>query len=116
MGPDGGLTTAVGLALTGIDHHDLFHIAVAIPIVIGKVHLFVHLLTGLHDHLVGVRIIVVWRHVLSVILIVVTHQYRTYHIERQLQQSVALVVEIITHTTLKPTLTEALLVGNPAEQ
>ena len=35
--------TAVGLTLAGIDHEHLIHLSVVIPVVVGKVHLFIGL-------------------------------------------------------------------------
>ena len=116
MGPDGGAAAAVSLALSGINHHHLFHIAVTIPVVIGKIHFLIHQLTCFHNHLIGALIVVVWWHVGAVVLVVFTHPDRSYHIERQFKHPVALVAEVITHTTLEASFAEAPLVGNLIEQ
>lgn len=100
MLPDGvGESVAVGsLAVSGIDEINLIYFAVAVPVVVGEVYLVGSELTCLVHHSCGVDIIAV-----SVVGSVGCHLLRhvdgSYDVKLKVEESVALIVEIVVNGT-----------------
>ena len=94
--PDVVGTAAVGLALAGIDYEDLVHLAVAVPVVVGEVDILVGGDAHLLHHLIRV-LVVIFAVVLAVVLVVVHQRVRPHDVEDQVEQSAALVSEVVSH-------------------
>ena len=100
MLPDGvGESVAVGsLAVSGIDEINLICLAVAVPVVVGEVDLVGSELTCLIHHSCGVDIVAV-----SVVGSVSSHLLRhgdgSYDVKLKVEESVALIVEIVVNGT-----------------
>ena len=113
MGPDGaGAATAI-LAQTGINHHYLIHYAIAVPVVVGKIHFIVNGLTGLNEHLARMEVEIQGTAVLTVVGVGLGHRDRTHHVEGEVEEVTTLVQEVIVDAAMKSVAAgEALLVGN----
>ena len=98
MRPDGVRITPRCLTLTGIKHINLLHFLVAIPVIISKVHLSFHGVTGVNDHLCRVFIIA-FLGPSTVKLRWLRERNRTNDIEREVERTVTLVEEIVVNTT-----------------
>ena len=94
--PDGLESSPLCLAITSIDDVHLIHLAVVVPVVIGKVHRAVCQSACLGHHLGRVLVITV-RVVLSVIAQLATHRDRPHDIEREIKLPIALTVEVVVN-------------------
>ena len=111
MGPDGTLCTTVGFALSTVDHVDLIHLAIAIPVVVGIVNIIIGQLQGLNDHLGRIHVIAL-RVVLSVVGVGLRHGVGAHNVEVQFEDTFALGIEIVVHGPLERAMVEILLVGD----
>ena len=96
MGPDGVLDVAVGLALAGVEDEDLVDLAVAVPVVVGEVDLGVGSLAHLDNHVLGTQVVAIVI-VGTIVGVVVQGGVGAYDVERQFEQSVRLVAEVVGH-------------------
>ena len=96
VGPDGVGSTAVGLALAGIEHEHLVHLAVAVPVVVGEVHFGICLLTGFFDHRFGTHVVALGV-VGAIVFLVVAHGVGAHHVEVEFELSGALLLEVVGH-------------------
>ena len=96
MRPDAGGGATLRFAVAGIDDKHLVHLAVAVPVVVGKVHLLIGQLAGFHNHLDGVL-----RITARIVLAVVRHIFRNrdgaHHVEGEVQLSVGLLLEVVVY-------------------
>ena len=94
------LVVSVGLAIACIQYIHLVDIAVAIPVIVGKVHLGIRSLTALHDHHLWPKVVAP-----TVIGTIVGHVvgkfHRPYDIEVKLEGATALRKEIVLHRTIE---------------
>ena len=112
MGPHGVLAATGSLTQSGIEHVHLVHLAVAVPVVVGKVHIAVNGLAGFTDHGFGIRVFVI-RVVASIVARVVFQRHGPHHIERQVELTTALGTEVVVHAALESLFAgEARLVDN----
>ena len=70
MGPDSIGVTAVSLSFSCIEHEHFFCLAIAIPVIVGKVHIIIGFFASLYNHVFCMHVIAITI-VLTVILIVV---------------------------------------------
>ena len=111
MGPDGALCTTVGFALSAVDHVDLIHLTIAIPVVVGIVNIIIGQLQGLNDHLGRIHVVAL-RVVLSVVGVGLRHGVGAHNVEVQFEDTFALGIEIVVHGPLERAMVEILLVGD----
>ena len=109
--PDSAGSTAVGLALTGIDHIDLLHLIVTVPVVVGIVHFSVSQLQGFNHHL-GRMFVVTLGVIRAIVGLFLADSYRAYHVEVQFELTLALLQEVVAHRTFKVAFRIILPVGN----
>ena len=96
MRPDGIISAAVSLALTGIDHIDLLHGAVSVPVIVGIVHILVGKLDSFNHHLCRVLVAAVTV-VAAIVCLRVADRYRANDVKGQLEQPLALRLEVVIH-------------------
>ena len=95
MWPDGVDATTVGFAFPGIDHKDFVDESVAVPVVVGKVHLRIGSHTHLRHHLLGTQVIAI-AVIFAVVFITMFQSIGAYHVEDHVEQAAALIAEIVS--------------------
>ena len=111
VGPDGIVSTAVGLALAGIDDIHLINLAVAVPVVFRIVDIDIGQLAGLTRHLARTHVVALIV-VAAVVRLRVGHRHGAYDVELQFELPHALGVEVVVHRPLEIAFVEVLFVGN----
>ena len=105
------LVAAVGFARTGIKHIHLIHFAIAVPVVVGEIHVGISHPTRLHNHSSGVHIFVVLI-VAAVVFSVVGQGVGTHDVEIQLEKALALGKEIVIDRAHELVVHEIRFVGD----
>ena len=111
VGPDGVGHVAIGFAVAGIDDIDLIDLAVAVPIIVGIVHVVIGQLHSLDDHFSRMKVVAV-AVVASVVGLSARHGVRTGNVEGQVKEAHALGVEVVVNRTHEAALLEVLFVGD----
>ena len=94
VGPDVVRNISIGLTLACIEHEDLVHLAVAVPIIVGEVDISIGGPANFGNHLLGMHIVTILI-VLTVVLVVFLGNIGTHNIKHQFKQSCRLVAEIV---------------------
>ena len=111
MRPDSIIRTTIGFALTGIDHIHLLHFFVAVPVIVGKIHITIGLLQGLNNHRCRMLVVTI-AVVTAIVCLCVGHGIGTYHIKGKQELTIALGFEVVVHRALETAIGEVRLVGN----
>ena len=95
--PNRTLVCAGGLSVASVDNEDEVNVAAVVPVILCHVNTFVMcLLKTLVDHINGLFLVVV-----AIIFIVGRHHVRAFHVEGEVETSVALGEEIVFHAAHK---------------
>ena len=112
------LRIVVMLSLASINHIDLIHLTVMVPVVIGKIYLWILLVDqkyGLFYHDIWI-LVIINSIVLSIIAIIFGDSDGTHHIERQVKLPSTLCMEIVFHTSHKLTIRKTYLIRHSVEE
>ena len=90
-----------GLSLAGIDDVDLLHLAVAVPVVVGEVHLVLDGPAGIGDHL-RCPFVVSAGSAFTVVAVRMSELHRPDDIEREVEPAAALVEEVVVYAADGP--------------
>ena len=101
----------IGLAHACIDNKHLIGLAIAIPVVVGKVYLVFNGVAGVGHHFAHIHIVAILV-VLAIVGIVFLHGDRAHDVEGEVELSVALVVKIVVYTAHKVAFGIVFFVGN----
>ena len=106
---------AITFGIAGIDDVEVFHLSVAVPVIVGKIHLGIHRLGGFKDHVRGVSV-VAGTAVAAIVCHVGAHSHRAHHVKSRSELTVGLVSEIIGNTAVGTFIVETLLVEHAVEE
>ena len=98
VGPDGVGTSSRGFPHACINNHDLIYNPVTIPVIVAEIYLIVNSATSSNDHLARMNIEVIWTGVLTIVTIFFPNINRSYHVKCEVEQSTALVEEVVMDT------------------
>ena len=108
VGPDGVGGAAIAFAQAGIEDEHLIDLAIAVPVVVGKVDVGVGLPAGFDDHQVGIHVNLVAA--LAVVGVGTVHTDGTHHVEVEFETPSALRQEVVLDRALEASLAETYLV------
>ena len=108
VGPDGVGGAAIAFAQAGIEDEHLIDLAIAVPVVVGKVDAGVSFPAGFDDHQVGIHVNLAAA--LAVVGVGTVHTDGTHHVEVEFETPSALRQEVVLYRALEASLTESNLV------